>query len=161
VLTVHSDVRYPGLPKETDAPSNWIFVSESLARLYGSQRFVHNGIDPAGFIYSETKEDYFLFVVGDVCRARVKGLEIAFRISELTGIELRVAGGTCNPREALEFARLCYEHGASWVGFVQGQQKAQLFAGAKGLLFPTQYTNEAFGLVLIEALFSGTPVIGS
>src|SRR5262249_50392932 len=119
------------------------------------------GIDPAEFIYSETKEDYFLFVVGDVCRARVKGLEIAFRILELTGIELRVAGGTTDPREAFEFARLCNDHGAVWVGLIQGQRKAELFAGAKGLLFPTQHANEAFGLVLIEALFSGTPVIGS
>jgi glycosyltransferase involved in cell wall biosynthesis len=61
----------------------------------------------------------------------------------------------------LEFTRLCSDHRAVWVGFVQGQRKAELFAGAKGVLFPTQYVNEAFGLVLIEALFSGTPVIGS
>jgi glycosyltransferase involved in cell wall biosynthesis len=161
VLTVHSDVRYRSLPPEKDAPSNWIFVSESLAKLYGSRRFVYNGVDPAELIYSETKEDYFLFVVKDVCRARVKGLEIAFRISELTGIELRVAGGTTDLREAHDFARLCKDHGAIWVGYIQGQGKAELFAGAKGLLFTTQYANEAFGLVLIEALFSGTPVIGS
>ena len=43
------------------------------------------------------------------------------------------------------------------VGDVRGIQKARLFAGAKALLFPTRL-NEAFGLVIAEALMSGTPV---
>ncbi len=44
------------------APENWIFVSQSLASLYASKRFVRNGLDPANYIYSETKGNYLLFL---------------------------------------------------------------------------------------------------
>jgi glycosyltransferase involved in cell wall biosynthesis len=43
---------------------------------------------------------------------------------------------------------------------IYGQRKAEIFAAAKALLFPTQ-VNEAFGLPVAEALMSGTPVIAS
>lgn len=160
VMSVHSDVRYQGSPRESVTP-NCIFVSQTLARLYDSNRFVRNGLDPAEFIYSETKDDYFLFVVaGDIWRARDKGLGIAFRIAELTGIELRVAGGGRHPGDMADFENLCSEHGAVWLGLLHGKRKAEAFAAAKALLFPTQL-NEAFGLTVAEALMSGTPVITS
>ncbi len=46
------------------------------------------------------------------------------------------------------------------MGDVRGKEKADLYAGAKAFLFPTKL-NEAFGLVLVEAMLSGTPVICS
>jgi len=51
-----------------------------MARLHKSDRFVLNGIDPADFIYSETKNNCFLFVVsGGIEKARSKkGLDTAF-----------------------------------------------------------------------------------
>src|SRR5207248_10512406 len=48
----------------------------------------------------------------------------------------------------------------TYVGYVGGARKAALLAGAKALFFPVQGP-EAFGLVVAEALMSGTPVIGS
>lgn len=160
VRTIHSDVRYQGWLPEMVAP-NCIFVSQSLARLYDSDRFVHNGLDPADFIYSETKSNYFLFVVnGGVERARLKGLDIAFWTTKLAGVELRVAGGGRDPAEAAELEALCRVNGAVYLGMVHGERKAELLSGARALLFPTQM-NEAFGLVVAEALMSGTPVIAS
>ena len=44
---VHSDLQYQGLPPSHVTP-NCIFVSRTLAGLYGSDRYVHNGIDPSG-----------------------------------------------------------------------------------------------------------------
>ena len=55
---------------------------------------------------------------------------------------------------------MCREAGAKYVGDVRGKEKADLLAGAKGFLFPTQI-DEAFGLGMVEALMSGTPVICS
>lgn len=160
VRIVHSDLQYAGLPPSYVTP-NCIFVSRTLAGLYGSDRYVHNGIDPAGFLYSETKEDYFLFAVaGGVAKARMKGLDIAIRVAQRSGTELRVAGGSNDPAEMAEFAQYCRDHGAVSLGLVHGRRKAELFAGAKALLFPTQM-NEAFGLTVAEALMSGTPVIAS
>ena len=60
---------------------------------------MHNGIDPAEYVYSETKEDYLPFMAGmqgptvpDMYRA--KGLEDALGAARETGIELVVAGTT-------------------------------------------------------------------
>jgi len=46
---------------------------------------------------------------------------------------------------------------AEYVGYVTGPQRSKLLGRAKALLYPIQYP-EAFGLVLIEAMFCGTPV---
>jgi glycosyltransferase involved in cell wall biosynthesis len=44
-----------------------------------------------------------------------------------------------------------------FVGFVRGAERSRWLGGARALLYPIQYP-EAFGLVLIEAMFCGTPV---
>lgn len=161
VRSVHSDLLDQGLPRERSRP-NFIFVSETMARLHGSERFVWNGIDPADFIYSETKDNYFLFIVaGDVHKARNrKGLDIALWIAQQTGIKLIVAGGTDSRNENEELEKFCKENDADFIGLIHGERKAEKFAAAKALLFPTQM-NEAFGLPVAEALMSGTPVIAS
>lgn len=160
VRSVHSDLLGQGFPVRK-ARQNFIFVSQKHANYHSSDRFVHNGIDPADFIYVETKDDYFLFIVaGDLPKAKSKGLDIALRISKWTGIRLRVAGGPVDIAEMAEFEGYCRANGADCVGIVNGERKAELFAGAKALLFPTQ-VNEAFGMPLAEALMSGTPVIAS
>lgn len=161
IRSVHSDLLEQGLPRDRSRP-NFVFVSETIARLHASDRFVWNGIDPADFIYSETKEDFFLFVVaGDAHKARMyKGLDIAFWIAKETGIKLVVAGGSENSWENAEFAKLCKENDAEFIGQIHGELKAEKFATARALLFPTQ-VNEAFGLPVAEALMSGTPVIAS
>jgi glycosyltransferase involved in cell wall biosynthesis len=138
---------------------NWIFVSKKLAATHNSSRYVLNGLDPARYVYSGAKQNYFLFISAAE-RAWDKGLKTAFEISRRTGIRLVVAGtGLAYPMIG-EIARSCEEHGATYVGDVQGAEKADLLAGAKAFLFPTRL-NEAFGLVMVEALLSGTPVIAS
>ena len=47
-----------------------------------------------------------------------------------------------------------------FVGKVAGREKAEYFANAMALLFPINW-EEPFGLVLIESLMSGTPVIAT
>ena len=161
VRSVHSDLLEQGLRRDQARP-NFIFVSETMARLHASNRFVWNGIDPADFIYSETKDNHFLFVVsGNVHKAMIqKGLDIAFWIAKQTGIKLIVAGGTCDDGDCAEFDELCRKNNADYIGLINGELKAETFTAARALLFPTQ-VNEAFGLPVAEALMSGTPVIAS
>ena len=47
-----------------------------------------------------------------------------------------------------------------FIGAVTGDTKLELFKKAKAILVPTQYV-EPFGIVVIEAMMSGTPVISS
>ncbi|MCI0488170.1 MAG: glycosyltransferase [Blastocatellia bacterium] len=158
VVTCHTDISIWGFDRGI-ATDNWIYISRTLAETYGSSRYVLAGIDPSELIYSETKSDYFLFVASTKLIMQ-KGLEIAVSLSREMGFDLVVAGSPPDKKIVEQVAALCKENGVRYVGEVYGTQKAELFAGAKGLLFPTQL-NEAFGLVIAESLMSGTPVISS
>jgi glycosyltransferase involved in cell wall biosynthesis len=158
VRTYHSNE-----PLTTTAPdrwraNNWIFVSRSHARNNGKTRFVYNGIDPQEHVYSESKDDYFLFVISHLNRAQSKGVAIAIELQKRCGFQLVIAGGS--DQEAAEWREKYGGTGIEFTGWIQGARRAELFAGARALLFPTQL-DETFGLVTAEAMMSGTPVIAS
>ncbi len=158
VTTCHLDLRTRGIAQQPTT-ENWIFVSRTLARLHGRMRYVLNGIDPGEYIYSETKQNYLLFMSSMDWEMK-KGLDIALSLAARFRLNLVVAGTGNNYKRIMRITALCREIGAKYVGDVRGKQKAELLAGAKAFLFPTR-VDEAFGLGMAEALMSGTPVICS
>lgn len=158
VTTCHIDREVRGT-KRSPTTENWIFVSRTLAELHGRSRYVLNGIDPSQYIFSETKDDYLLFMSA-MDWGIEKGLEFALSLSQQIGFKLVVAGTGTRYEIIEKTLAMCQEANAEYVGDVRGQQKAELLAGAKAFLFPTK-VNEAFGLGMVEALISGTPVICS
>jgi glycosyltransferase involved in cell wall biosynthesis len=158
VATCHLDIQARGVDR-SHAQENWIFVSRALARLYGRSRFVHNGLDPTSYRYREHKEDYFLFM-SSMDWAVEKGLGIALRLAEEMRFRMIVAGTSRDASVVRQIEALCRHAGAEYVGDLRGKEKADLLAGARALLHPTQL-EEAFGLAMAEALMSGTPVICS
>ncbi len=158
VATCHMDDRTRGRERDPIV-QNWIYVSRTLAQLHGSERYVWNGIDPAEYIYSETKNDYFLFM-STMDWGTKKGLDTVLSLSKQLGFNLVVAGTGESYERIAQVKEMCREAGANYVGDVRGKEKAELLAGAKGFLFPTKI-DEAFGLGMVEALMSGTPVICS
>ena len=158
VATCHMDERTRGRERDP-ITKNWIFVSRTLAQLHGSDRYVWNGIDPAEYIYSESKDDYFLFM-STMDWGTQKGLDVVLSLSKQVGFKLVVAGTGESYERIGKVQEMCREAGAKYVGDVRGKEKAELLAGAKAFLFPTKL-DEAFGLGMVEALMSGTPVICS
>jgi glycosyltransferase involved in cell wall biosynthesis len=157
IRTRHVDSSLRGIPRV--AEPNTVYVSRSLAETYGSDCYVWNAVDPDEFLYSEEKHDYVLFLCG-LERAEAKGFQIAAEAARAAGVRLIAAGSSRQPAVVARFAATCAEFGAEYVGEVWGARRASLLAGARALLFPTQW-NESFGLVMVEALVSGTPVIAS
>ena len=158
VATCHMDERTRG--RERDPVSqNWIYVSRTLAQLHESERYVWNGVDPAEYIYSESKDDYFLFM-STMDWGTHKGLDVVLSLSKQLGFKLVVAGTGESYERIAKVQEMCDAAGAKYVGDVRGKEKAELLAGARGFLFPTKL-DEAFGLGMVEALMSGTPVICS
>jgi glycosyltransferase involved in cell wall biosynthesis len=141
------------------AARNWVYVSRCLAKAYGSDRFILNGIDPGDFVYSEAKQDYLLFL-GAMNRAIDKGLDLALALSQRKGFRLVVAGTGVNYETIQRISDLCRAAGAEYLGDVRGPQKAELLAGARALLFPSRL-DEGCPLVILEAMMSGTPVLSS
>ncbi|HUC86495.1 MAG TPA: glycosyltransferase [Candidatus Acidoferrales bacterium] len=81
-------------------------------------------------------------------------------------LELTVAGEFPNAEERVEFDRRLAElagRGDSppvkYVGFVSGDRKRQSFFEADVFCFPTYYYAESFGLVIVEAMAFGLPVV--
>jgi glycosyltransferase involved in cell wall biosynthesis len=150
LLTCHIQGDATGRP-------NWLFVSRALARAHGSARFVMNGIDPGDFIYSERKEDYFLFIAA-MNRVADKGLDVALSVARRKKIRLIVAGTSMTEETIARVAEMCAVPGVEYIGDIRGTKKAELIAGARAILFPSS-GNEGAPLVIMEALVSGTPVI--
>jgi len=134
-----------GKPGEKFLPST-VFLSRNHAIRHGSRHYVYSGINLDDFIYREKKENYFLFLAK--VSWKVKNVNLAIKLAKVMGFKLIVAGGW----------RLSFRRNIKFVGEVDDKEKAGLLAGAKALIFPTNW-QEPFGLATIEALASGTPVI--
>jgi glycosyltransferase involved in cell wall biosynthesis len=126
---------------------NTLYLSRSHAERHGATAFVYNGIDLGEFRFQPVKSAYDLFL-GRL--HSVKGHRWAIDGARRSGRRLVLAGGW---RPSLS-GRVRY------VGQVGGERKAQLLAEAECLWMPAQW-DEPFGLTLVEALASGTPVLGT
>ena len=132
--------------KNPPAP-NTIFLSADHARRHSATAFVYNGIDPSEFVFREQKSGYDLYL-GRL--HSIKGYRWAIEGARRSGKRLLVAGGW----------RPSLRRGLRFVGAVSGPAKADLLAGAACLWMPALW-DEPFGLTLVEALMSGTPVLGT
>lgn len=158
VVTCHSGKGYYDLDLMSST-QNWIFVSSTQAESYDKTRFVYNGIDPANYIYSENKKDYFLFI-SSMNNYLEKGLYTALELSKKMHFELVVAGTSNKNQKIQEVSKLCRKYRAKYIGDVRGDEKSELFANAKAMIFPSKW-DECCPLVIAESLISGTPAIVS
>jgi hypothetical protein len=138
-----------GKPGEKFLP-NTVFVSQNHALRHGSKSFVHNALDPSEYIFQEKKSDSLLFLAK--ASWKVKNVNGAIRIARKSGRSLKILGGK---RWFLNHWR-----GIHWEGMLSGEPKARIIAESQGLLFPVIW-DEPFGIAVIEALVSGTPVLAS
>jgi glycosyltransferase involved in cell wall biosynthesis len=91
-----------------------------------------------------------------------KGLERAIEIAGRAGIPLRIAAKVDNADfeyYKTRIKRLLKLPGIEFVGEIGDNQKGAFLGDALALLFPIDWP-EPFGLVMIEAMANGTPVIG-
>ncbi len=119
---------------------------------------IHHGIPIDQFTYSETPGEYLLFL------GRIhpdKGVHRAIEVARAAGVPLIIAGIVQDQdyfRDAVEpelaGAGVCY------VGPVAGAERDRLLGGARALLHLVSFA-EPFGLAVVEALATGTPVIAS
>lgn len=153
IYTLHGNSTTP----ET-LPTNTVCISANHAKRHGREVFVYNGIDPDEFVFQENKKDHLLFF--SKVRRRVKGARRALKLAKQQKQSLVVAGGYRWDLLKVGGFMDSLRPGVQFVGELGGADKAACFADAKALLFPIDW-EEPFGLVMIEALMSGTPVIAT
>ena len=123
---------------------------------------IHHGIDPEAFPVGDgagdADGDYYLFL-GRM--APEKGARRAADIARAAGVRLIIAAKMREPWEIDFFTNEIeplLDDDIRFVGEVGGDRKLRLLADAKALINPIRWA-EPFGLVMIEALACGTPVL--
>jgi len=120
---------------------------------------IYNGINTNLYpIYTDTTREYLLFL-GRLCED--KGTLAAIEIAQSLGIYLKIAGKVDEADHRYFEEQIKPRIGTNnvqYVGEVNFDQKLDLYSKAIALLAPVNF-DEPFGLVLVEALATGTPIL--
>jgi len=161
VLTIHHPhepelseqyMRYP----ETlyVAIARWLRRSEPMPRV----EVVHHGIPVSDYTWSDEKDDYVAFL-GRM--APCKGPHLAIEAARRAGIRLKLAGEIqpyFNDYWEQRVRPLVDGDQVEYVGEADFAVKNALLSKARAVLFPIQW-EEPFGLVMVEAMACGTPIL--
>jgi glycosyltransferase involved in cell wall biosynthesis len=121
-------------------------------------RVIHHGIEPDDFPIGPGDGGYLLFLGRMTADKGVREAALAARAAGRPLIIAAKAREEAEHTFLAEVVRPLLGHGIDFVGEVGGEQKLALLRGASALLNPIQWP-EPFGLVMVEALACGTPVI--
>ncbi|MHB8688189.1 MAG: glycosyltransferase family 4 protein [Candidatus Dormibacteraceae bacterium] len=124
------------------------------------RRVVYNAVDPADYrpVTNRDEKHNFLFQLARI--SPTKGQHIAIEVARRLGIPLVLAGKI--DKDSCEyFEKEIKPHlgnGVTWHENVGGEEKLHLLSHAQAMLFPIQW-EEPFGIAMVEAMVSGTPVL--
>lgn len=119
---------------------------------------IHHGIDVEEIPFRDHKDDFLLFL-GRI--DPTKGPDIAIDVAREVGARLVIGAKCSDPHEIAYFEEAIEPRlgpDVEWLGEVDEDTKQDLLARARALLFPIRW-DEPFGLVMIEAMAAGTPVL--
>lgn len=120
---------------------------------------IHHGYPKFQYTFSPVASGAYLAFLGRI--APEKGVDRAIEIARRAGFPLRIAAKV-DPADKDYFEAhilpLLDAPGVQFIGEIGEAEKSDFLGGARALLFPISWP-EPFGLVMIEAMACGTPII--
>lgn len=163
VYTIHHHREAP-ISRLYAAHQNIAYVAISRRQLelethLAQATVIHHGLSPERYPESDRDQGYLLHLGR---YAPEKGTHLAVDAARAAGLPVVLAGRT-HPQDRAYFeeevAPRLNRPGVAEVGEADHPRKLALLRGARALLCPLQW-EEPFGLVAIEAMLCGTPVVG-
>ena len=163
VGTAHGRLDLPGLPR-----LHRVFSSAAVVSISEAQRAplpharwvgtVHHGLPP-GLYRPGSGDGGYLAFVGRI--SPEKRVDRALEIARRAGLPLHI-GAKVDPVDRAYFEReiepLLHRTDVKYLGEIGDREKEELLGAALAVLFPIDWP-EPFGLVMIEAMACGTPVL--
>jgi glycosyltransferase involved in cell wall biosynthesis len=136
-----------------------VVVSRFQALSYAGRpnvELIPHGIETEAFPFGSDGGDYLLFLGRMIAD---KGPAEAIEIARRAGMPLVLAGPDEDGFDERVAPHIDGDQ-ITYVGRVEQAERDRLLAGAAALVYPLLY-GEPFGLVVVEAMASGTPVLGT
>lgn len=135
--------------------------SRSTTRIYEEnglsvEKTIYHGLDFDTITWSKISGTYLVFA-GRLLP--YKGVEIAIRIAKKSGMHLKIVGRIQDEEYFANIIKPQLSQQVEYLGFVSREELLEVFRGAFCFL-QTSLVSESFGLTTLEALSTGTPVIG-
>jgi glycosyltransferase involved in cell wall biosynthesis len=138
--------------------TNVITISNAQRKVFPDLNYlatVSNCVDIEKYAFSPNSGDYLL-MMGTIGRHKNQAEAIA--VAKELGMKLILAGKIRDQDYFEEIKKDIDGEKIKWLGEIGFEEKLKLYQDAKAFLFPIQW-EEPFGLVLIESMACGTPVV--
>ncbi|MEK7580648.1 MAG: glycosyltransferase family 4 protein [Patescibacteria group bacterium] len=163
VTTIHSSLA-PDFPYLAERFKDNLFVSISdaqrkLAPYLNYVKTIYLGVETKKFEPNLKNDNKYLLFLGSLTKN--KGVDLAVKATSELKEKLIIAGEIREEEKDFldkEVWPYVDNHMIKFIGEVTMSEKIKLLANAKALLFPIRW-NEAFGLVMVESMACGTPVV--